>query len=323
MTPLAWLRSRYQRWFHGWLARRIPEEQEVVLNRRRIFILPSRAGFAFLGVVALLWLVATNYQNNLVFAFAALLASMFVVAIFHSYANLSGLRLRVEQVDPAFAGHRARVVIALGQQGRPRLRDELTLSFPGASPVVATLPGAAASTELFVPAPRRGWLRPGRLTVESHYPLGLFRVWTHVLPACKGIVYPRPIRGEPLALGDGGGEGEARLVAGGSEDFIGLDKYRPGESLNRVAWKHQAQGRGMLSKQFGESISRSLWLDWRAFPGLDREARLSRLCQWLLTVSAADEVYGLRLPGVETELARGPAHRDRLLALLALFEVAD
>ena len=52
MTPLARLRSRYQRWFHRWLARRIPEEQEVVLDRRRIFILPSRAGFAFLGVVA-------------------------------------------------------------------------------------------------------------------------------------------------------------------------------------------------------------------------------------------------------------------------------
>ena len=322
MTPLARFRSRYQRWFHRWLARRIPGEREVVLDRRSIFILPSRAGLAYLGVVLLLWLLATNYQNNLVFAFAALLASMFVVAIFHSYANLSGLRLRIEQVEPTFAGHRARVLVALGQEGRPRLRDELILSFPGASPVAATLAEGAARAELYVPAPRRGWLQPGRLTVESHYPLGLFRVWTHVLPAGRGVVYPRPVKGEPQALGDGDGDGEARLVAGGSEDFIGLDKYRPGESLSRVAWKHQAQGRGMLSKHYGEAVSRSLWLDWRAFPGLDREARLSRLCQWLLDVSAGDDAYGLRLPGVETELSRGPAHRDRLLALLALFEVA-
>ncbi|KJS10012.1 MAG: hypothetical protein VR73_00280 [Gammaproteobacteria bacterium BRH_c0] len=48
---------------------------------------------------------------------------------------------------------------------------------------------------------------------------------------------------------------------------------------------------------------------------------MSRLCQWLLEVSAGGDLYGLRLPGSESALDKGPRHRDQLLASLALFEL--
>jgi uncharacterized protein (DUF58 family) len=318
------LRSYFQRRFNRWLDRRIPSERRVLLDRRRIFILPSPAGFIFLGVVVLLWLVATNYQNNLVFAFAALLGSLFVVAIFHSYANLAGLQLFVDRVEPTFAGHKACVRVVVEQGGRERVRDDIRLSFAGSSPVVVTLaePGTSTGAELFVPAPGRGWLTPGRLRVESHYPLGLLRVWTRILPECRGLVYPKPVAGKPQPPGGGGGEGDGVSRQGsGADDFVGLEKYRPGDSLNRVAWKQQAQGRGMLTKHYGEAVASSQWLDWDTFPGLGREARLSRLCHWLLAVSEGDQPYGLRLPDGEIPPALGPRHRDQLLARLALFEV--
>ncbi|MCK9563556.1 MAG: DUF58 domain-containing protein, partial [Bacteroidales bacterium] len=261
------MNTQLQRRFNRWLDRRIPAERTVVLDRRRIFILPSPAGFAFLFMVLLLWLVATNYQNNLVFAFAALLGSLFVVAIFHSYANLAGLRLFVERVEPTFADHKACVQLVVEQSGRGRVRDDIRLSFAGASPVVVTLPAPDASVraELFVPAPARGWLSPGRLKVESHYPLGLLRVWTSVLPACGGLVYPRPVAGTPQPLVSGSGEGDdVSRPQRGADDFVGLDKYRPGDSLNQVAWKQQAQGRGMLTKHYGETAAGNQWLDWDA-----------------------------------------------------------
>lgn len=323
MSPLAPVRNYYRRWFNHWLTKRIPAEKTVVLDLKRIFIFPSRAGFAYLGVVALLWLVATNYQNNLVFAFAALLGAVFVVAILHSYANLSGIRLRVTRVEPTFAGQKAAVELQLAQQGKLRIRDDLTLSFAGSTPVKVALTGSETTAMLYVPASQRGWLLPGRLTVESHYPLGLFRVWTHVLPECRGLVYPKPLHGQPVAVHDAV-QGEDDEVRGqGVDDFVGLEKYRSGEPLNRVAWKHFARGRGLLSKHFGDRVSSSQWLDWQAFPGLDREARLSRLCQWVLDVSVTDDLYGLRLPGSESAQDKGPRHRDQLLASLALFEIQD
>ena len=58
----------------------------------------------------------------------------------------------------------------------------------------------------------------------------------------------------------------------------------------------------------------------RKFTGLDREARLSRLCGMLLRVAITDQPYGLRLPGIVIEPDRGESHRQYLLAELALFD---
>lgn len=321
MNPVAALRTHIDRRFQRWLERKLPAERTVHLDRRRIFIFPSRTGLGFLLMVALLWLMATNYENNLIFGFAALLTAVFVVAIFHSYANLAGLDLSVARVSPTFAGDKARVELRLGQS-TARHRDAIHLAFAGASPVTVAVTGEATSAVLHVPGQRRGWLTPGRLTVTSYYPLGLLRVWTHVLPQCRGIVYPRPIPGQPAAVTGAGGSGPLQ-GRDGSEDFAGLEKYRPGESLSHVAWKPYAQGRGMYSKRYADPVSERLWLDWAAFPGFDREARLSRLCHWLLALSAGDTAYGLRLPGIEIAPDRGEGHRDRLLRELALFEVPE
>jgi uncharacterized protein (DUF58 family) len=67
-----------------------------------------------------------------------------------------------------------------------------------------------------------------------------------------------------------------------------------------------------------------LWLDWNDLPrDLDAEARLGRLCGWVLRAEETDRVYGLRLPGVEIAPGRGPQHRDQCLKSLALWNLED
>jgi uncharacterized protein (DUF58 family) len=317
---MAGLREGVRRRYWRWVARRIPPEKTSRLDRRRIFIFPSRAGFGYLLLIAVLWLMATNYENNLVYGFAALLVAVFVVTMFHSYANLSGLAITVARVWPAFAGDKARVDLSLCQAGS-RHRDNIVLWFAGGEPVTAALASEEARVSLHVPAPRRGRLVPGRLTIESRYPLGLFRVWTHIRPSCSGLVYPRPLPGHPIATGVPARDEGPLQAEEGAEEFRGLARYRLGDSLHRVAWKAYAQGRGMFSKQFSDPAADKLWIDWYAFPGLDREARLSRLCHWVLEAASGHAPYGLRLPGLEWPPDRGDAHRDRLLESLALHEI--
>lgn len=314
------LRDRAAARFESWLEKRLPRQPSVWLNRNRIFVLPSKAGLAFLLVLILLWLVSVNYENNLVFAFAALLAAMMVVSIFHSYANLAGLRLRVPDAASTFAGERARVDVEL-HQGGSRHRDDIWLHFPDSLPQRATLHNgeSTAVVSLYVPARRRGRLHTGRLTVESFYPLGLIRVWTHVLLDNGGLVYPAPVPDSMTAAGGEEAE-EGGRDESGTEDFLGLSRYRRGEPLNRIAWKQLARGQGLHTKHFADPQGSSEWIDWNAFPGMDREARLSRLCHCVLEAAAGDGFYGLVLPGEQSELGRGTAHRDRLLAMLALFE---
>jgi uncharacterized protein (DUF58 family) len=91
--------------------------------------------------------------------------------------------------------------------------------------------------------------------------------------------------------------------------------------LRRIAWKSYARTEELQVKEFAAFVDRRVWLDYDHFAGMDRENRLSRLCSWVLKLSAGNDEYGLRLPGIEIPPGRGPEHRERLLRELALFEV--
>ena len=75
------LRDLYERW----LSRRLPRSGRVVLNQKRIFIFPTGYGFFYLLVASLLFIGGINYENNLILALSFLLASLFLVAILHTY----------------------------------------------------------------------------------------------------------------------------------------------------------------------------------------------------------------------------------------------
>ncbi len=309
------LTERYQQWVN-W---RLPAASKIRLNSNRLFIFPTRSGFSFIAVLILLWLTATNYENNLVFGAAFLLSAMFVVAIFHTFLNLSGLSVEAGRTYPCYCGGRAEFGLALHQTGR-RYRDNIKLHYRGSEELTTSLPGIElAEVTLAVAARTRGWLEPGRVTVESVYPLGLLRVWTHLELNMRALVYPQPMDAKSRTATPVAGQG-VNEMPGGREDFRGLEKYRPGESLSHIAWKHYAREQGLQTKHYSDPVDEQVWLDWDAFPGMDTEARLSRLCGWLLDLSKGSAVYGLRLPGIEVMPGRGEVHRDNILKELALFE---
>ncbi len=301
-----------------WLNRRVPPTRCVVLHRRNVFIFPSRTGFVFVGLIALLILAAINYQNSMVFGLAFLLASTFVLAISHTFRNLSGLTIEAAGVRPVFAGEHAEFGLRL-TRASPRGHHALWLGWPGEIPQIVDL-DEEVEQRLHIPvlAPTRGWLNPGRLRLETTWPLGLLRAWTWLDLAQAALVYPRPLPAGPpqrpaLATGDG-----EQLVTEGNDDFVGLRPYRAGDSLKHIAWKSFAQEGELMVKEYGGHADRRLWLDWEALPGLSVEDRLSTLCGWVLACDGGRDEYGLRLPGVEIAPGRGEAHRAELLRALAL-----
>jgi uncharacterized protein (DUF58 family) len=305
--------------FGLWVTRRIPAARSVTLDQRRIFILPSRAGLFFGLLLLLILLTAINYQNNMSYALAFLLATLFVVGVLHSYANLAGLRLHGVAASTAFPGQLSEFVLRL-ERGRRQDHYALRLAWPDSGDAVVNL--VERDTEevrLYLPVGARGWYHPGRLLLESTYPLGLLRCWTWVDLDLQALVYPRPgSSGELPGLAGDRPEGAAIPVVG-SDDFYGFREYRPGDSLRQVHWKGLAKGQGLQSKHYVGYADRSLWLDWDLFPGLPTEQRLSHLCHWALTFERAQEDYGLRLPGLTLAPASGEHQLDRVLSALALY----
>jgi uncharacterized protein (DUF58 family) len=164
-------------------------------------------------------------------------------------------------------------------------------------------------------------MRPGRLTLFTRYPLGLYRAWSHLDLDLHCMVYPRPafpaLPLPPAAASSGTGAQSGR----GQEDFAGLREYHAGDSPRHVAWKAAARDMGLLTKQFSGRAETQLWLDWTHLPGqMGVEERLSHLTRWVLDAHAAGVAYGLRLPGRTVNLSAGEAQRQACLEALALFE---
>ncbi len=317
------IRARFHARFHQWVMRRIPPSREITLDQRRIFIFPSRAGFFFGCCLLVMLIAAINFENNLSYGLTFLLATLFIVATLHTYANLSGLTIRALRADPAFAGQRSEFQLMI-ERSKQRDHYALHLKWRASSEALVSLvDDDSVKVQLHMAVAKRGWFSPGRLLLESTYPLGLLRCWTWIDLDLHALVYPRPLTSAELpGLATDTPDGAAAMVVG-NDDFYGFRHYRKGDSLRQVHWKGLAKGQGVLTKQYTAYADRSVWLDWDLFPGLAAEQRLSHLCYWVLEFDKHREEYGLRLPGLVIEPALGEKHRERVLKELALYGVQD
>lgn len=302
-----------------WIFRaRAPEAPPVTLVQRRIFILPTRQGYVFAGVLGLLLLASINYTLSLGFLLTFLLAAMGGVAMLHTWRNLAHLRLRPGHCTPVFAGEAAHFGVSV--ETPMRTRYAVAVRRRGEHPVFADVEaGNIASLSLPVPAPRRGRVGCGRLEIFTQYPVGLFHAWSYFDFGLTVIVYPRPDPSAGPPPTQSRSDSEEGIPVPGDEEFNMLRPYHAGDPPRQIAWKALARGQDLLTKEFNATASSELWLDWEQARAADTEARLSALTHWVLESERMGQAYGLRLPGVAIPPARGEPHRSRCLAALALF----
>jgi len=310
----AWLRRT-----HG------PVNGVVTLDRKHLYILPTRSGLGFAVLLLAMLVTSLNYEISLGFALTFLLAGICMACMWSAYRNLLDLTVSAGPVVPAFVGDS--VVFALhidnqdgaariGVEARTRLSDDLV---PAASLTLDAMSSGALPVRL--PAMRRGRLALPRVTILSRFPFGLFRVWSYADLALSAIVYPSPeVDPPPLPLVAQSDDADEGVVTVASDDGIDqLRRYRPGDPLHRIAWKHSARTGKWLSRSGHTPRQPTCWIDWTTLPAsMNTEARLSRLCAWVLAAGDAAEI-GLRLPGVEIPPGQGAAHRRVCLEALALW----
>lgn len=303
-------------WIFQW---RGPEQGAIVLVQRKVFILPTRQGLLFAGVIILMLIGSVNYDLSLGFILAFLLGATGIQSMLHTFRNLANLRISPGKVEPVFAGQHAQFQIRIANTARVHrysiglTRDKQTADYIDVPPGDETVASVAVATT------QRGWLRPGRLILFTFFPVGLFRAWSYAdldmfclvypAPASPGLALPPPEAGDA----DGGVHGQ------GQDEFLGLRPYRPGDSLRHIAWKAVAREDVLLTKQFSGRADAELWLSWTALPSnMDTETRIAHLTYWVLDADSKRLSYGLRLPGLTLPMAEGVAHRAACLRALAL-----
>jgi uncharacterized protein (DUF58 family) len=278
----------------------------------------------FAAVLLVMLLGSLNYQNNLGLLVTFFLASVGLVAMHHTWYNLLGISVQVRGGPAVFAGDEAGFDVIIGTDGR-RARYDIGIPSGGVGRQWILVPGGDQATiRIRVPTSRRGLQRLEEVTIDTRYPLDLFRAWCYTGTDAATLVYPEPahIAPEPCSAA---GHIQPRRHQGheGMEDYLGPRGYRDGDSPRQIDWKAHARERGLVVKQFGGDQGQEVWIDWSELNAPDPEARIGLMTRQVLDASEAQVRFGLRLPGREEGLGRGAAHLQRCLTQLALYEHAE
>jgi len=310
-------------WRAGYLQRlfrHAPADHDpVILRHRRIYILPTRRGIAFLATLGMTLLTSLNYSLSLGFVATFLLSGLVAAALVHTFRNLSGIELRPLAAGETFAGAVMPFTLALAGGATPRYA--VTLSARGCVPVtVDVVPDSALPVALELLTPRRGRIVLGRVTLSSEFPMGLWHAWAYVHFPLAGIAFPTPeVNPPPLPIGESG-QDDASVTRGTDADLAGLRTYQPGDPLQRIAWKTVARGAGWHTKQFeGGSGGGRVDLNWDALPvTLRPQVKIARLTAWVLAAERAARPFSIHAPGVALPAGQGRDHRRAALTALAL-----
>ena len=301
------------------------------LNRRRVFIFPTRFGLSFFAVLMVMLIGSINYNNNLGFLLTFLLGSLALVAILHTYRNLAGLKLRVRGARSVFAGQATKFMLQLDNlAGAERIGINVTFAAepqevsPRSNLATTNVPSAGSQTvDLGVQTTHRGSLELGQIVVASHYPLGLFRAWANYDANVSATVFPRLQGNRELPFDTAHAISNSGAHSHGTDDFIGLRNYIPGDSSRRIHWKAVARDQQTTVKQFSGSAPREVTLNWVETPQTTLEPRLSQLALWIVEAQVQGLTFSLVLPNESFRPAQGESHRQRCLHALAHYGVIN
>ena len=325
--PRDWLNRRRASWRRKATAR---DQGSVLLNQRRVYILPTRAGLGFCALLLILLIGSINYNLGLGFGLTFVAGACAIVDMVQTTRNLAGLVLSPGRAPDVFAGEDAPFELRADNPTR-LARYAVWIDFehvPEPRQAIDVPAGGSATLVLRTATVARGWMRPPRVRLSTHFPLGLFRAWSWWQPDSRALVYPFPEQDAPPLpmLGRPSPDG---VGSTGSDDFGGVRSYQPGDPLRHLAWRQIARldpelGGQLVTKHFEGGTVDKLVLDFGALPAqLDVELRLARMARWVLEAEQRALPYGFILGHIRYPVALGTAHQAACLRALALYGLPE
>lgn len=308
-----------------WLTKRIPVSQQYQLDVNNTFILPTRFGWAMTGLMLCLFILGTNYQNNVILMFCYFVFAVLLLSIFHSYVSFVQYHLRFSPIQANFANQDTLLNLHLKHNpNRSQLHSLSNIAAYRNNPFMFEYLNDDTNT-LTLGRYKRGQHSVGRLSIESIFPFGLFRCWTHLTVPGKFMVYPAPLAG-PLKIrqqNEQGKAGKSDNIKVSSDDLQGLREYRDTDPIHHVSWKHFAKGQGLLTRDFNDNAALNGWLYLSDYLQGDVEQALSLLAYQIIELGTQDATFGLSIGNQQIMPSKGPAHQAQCLEALALYKHQD
>ncbi len=298
-----WLNKRFERLLRS----RKHESKLLTLSHKTIYVLPSKFGLVYSLFSLMIFILGSNYQNNLVLITAYLMFSFLIINFFVSYNNLVGLQIKFISTKAGYAHSGYSITFQLKKNtGAEHLKftsDIGNLFVPGLSENDGIVSIKQNENT-------RGKYPLKRLKIESNYPFGLVKCWSYVLFTEHVYVYPNPV---PFSIhqisqeNEDDGDENVSTVDQRGQNLHTIRPYIAGDSLSRISWKHFAKNFTLHTKEFDSPVSQDIHFNINSVPG-DFELKLNHL-SYLINQAENDGLrYSLSLPNKRLPVNSGVKH---------------
>ena len=226
---------------------------EMMMKRSRVYILPTRMGGYFNGLIFLMFLLSVGYSNNLMLIFALILFGFNLIWVIQTHQHLELMKIQDITINDGHANEALMVSLSwLQSPGGPYERN-LTLIAHDRRVVLDNYEDERDKTTCLFSSAVRGEVNWRYLRLATEKPVGFYRAWRFIKLKEKSFIYPAlfphfiPPLLQPSII-----EGEEGSGRKGEGDFHGLGKYQ-GQEIRKISWKHYARTGDLLIKE-GEEM---------------------------------------------------------------------
>lgn len=288
---------------------------------------PTPVGWLFVALILLGWIMAVNYNNNLLYMVTYVLFSLMLMALLLGVLNLRQVNLIGVTTHSAFVGERLHIQFNVVNEGFSAAEgvfltqqhlDEKGKWVSESGDMVSLAPSSVQVLSLDSEVWRRGQIELTPPSLTSVYPIGLFAFYRPLKSELSEWVFPAPVGDYPL---------EDYLNQYSQQSGVEADEmqtirpYQPSDSPSHINWKVYARSGEMVTCDYDGGVSvPSVVIDEEVLKNLALEERLSQLTKWVIEAENMGGEYGLKLKTSELDADKGLDHRQACLMALASYD---
>ncbi len=304
----------------AWIRKKVPSNNTTQLNVNNTFILPSKFGLSCIGIAICLFVLGTNFQNNIILLLCYFMLATLLLSIFHSYFFFTQHTISFNEI-PADYENRRFFLPVMVHSTNSYVGGNLSFTVADYCQTIA-VEKTQTHAKLKLPDMKRGQHKCPSVSLSATYGFGLFKCYSQLSPKLQVLVYPQ-IQKSALTLAHSSSHnskamgGQTQLFR--TDDLQGIREYKSTDSLKHVSWKHAAKGQGLLTKSFVDNKGMNGWLRLDDFKHLGIENALRCLCYQVQQLDKEQVTFGLDLGSQKVFPRSGDEHVKNCLVQLALY----
>lgn len=275
------------------------------LEKKKIYIIPSKSGFVFIGIMFTNFLIGLSYGNNLTLCVAFILFTYFIIQMLTTHKHLSLLDVK----EIRFKNNFANLKIECSITSKDLIIDDCyALTFNKNTKINLKLKNNLLTGSIKL---KRGIYRERNLRISNTGQSGLFYVWRYFPISYEIYIYPERIHTNPPNLFNVI-ENEKAID---ENEFHSHIPYTSGMPSKRLNWKLFARTETLYWKKFTGVNQGNIKLDYYKLDG-NKETKLSYLAYLIHKAYQNNLTWSLTIPGNYIDNCSG--HDDYIICLRLL-----